>query len=188
MTLITLAELKAEATLPTRNISLTGWSDAQLQDRIDWAISYIQRESNRIFTDTTYTKTDEDHHRSSIYLHPTPIKSIETFTIDEVEVDEDTYTLNTSTGKIAFTTDPLGEYDYSITYIVCEDNTDIINIAKDICMDIVFAKLDGSFDEDDDISSIKSGNSQISYSKSTKQKIDSKIASITKNEIFLGII
>ncbi|OPY25054.1 MAG: hypothetical protein A4E26_00032 [Methanobacterium sp. PtaU1.Bin097] len=55
-------------------------------------------------------------------------------------------------------------------------------------MDIVFAKLDGSFDEDDDISSIKSGNSQISYSKSTKQKIDSKIASITKNEIFLGII
>ncbi|OPX61197.1 MAG: hypothetical protein A4E25_00034 [Methanobacterium sp. PtaB.Bin024] len=189
MVLITLTQLQDEAALPRRDVDLSDWSDAQLQSEIDWATSYIQRESNRLFTDTEYTQTnDEPHSGSYIYLKVTPIKSIETFTIDEVEVDEDTYTLNTSTGKIAFTTDPLGEYDYSITYIVCEDNTDIINIAKDICMDIVFAKLDGSFDEDDDISSIKSGNSQISYSKSTKQKIDSKIASITKNEIFLGII
>lgn len=185
MVLITLEELKAEAAI--REITLPD-NDTYLEGKIDWATSHIQRESNRLFTDTEYTQSDEDYDRQSIYLHVTPVKSIETFTIDEVEVDEDTYTLNTSTGKIAFTTDPLGEYDYSITYIVCEDNTDIINIAKDICMDIVFAKLDGSFDEDDDISSIKSGNSQISYSKSTKQKIDSKIASITKNEIFLGII
>ncbi len=121
MVLITVTELIAESNLPDRDIDLSDYTTPQLQSKIDWATSYIQRESNRLFTDT-------------------------------------------------------------------EDNTDIINIARDICMDIVFAKIDGSFDEDDDISSIKSGNSQISYSKSTKQKIDSKIASITKNEIFLGII
>jgi len=185
MTLITVAELKAEATV--REITLpTG--DPYLQEKIDWATSYIQRESNRIFTDTTYTQTDEDYTRSKIYLHATPIKSIETFLIDEVSVDEDDYTWNSSTGRVRLLTTPTGEYSYTITYIVCEDDTDIISIAKDICYDLTFAKIDGSFDEDDDISSIKSGNSQISYSKSTKQKIDSKISSITKSEIFLGII
>lgn len=185
MVLITLEELKAEAAI--REITLPD-NDTYLEGKIDWATSHIQRESNRLFTDTEYTQSDEDYDRQSIYLHVTPVKSIETFTIDEVEVDEDTYTLNTSTGRVRLTTEPLGEYTYSITYIVCETDADIIAEARDICMDIVFAKLDGSFDEDDDISSIKSGNSQISYSKSTKQKIDSKIASITKNEIFLGII
>ena len=135
MVLITVTELIAESNLPDRDIDLSDYTTPQLQSKIDWATSYIQRESNRLFTDTEYIQTNDE-----------------------------------------------------LTYTVCEDNTDIINIARDICMDIVFAKIDGSFDEDDDISSIKSGNSQISYSKSTKQKIDNRIAKIARNEIFLGII
>jgi hypothetical protein len=185
MALITLTELKAEATI--REITLPD-NDTYLEGKIDWATSHIQRESNRLFTDTEYTQSDEDYDRQSIYLHVTPVKSIETFTIDEVEVDEDTYTLNTSTGRVRLTTEPLGEYTYSITYIVCETDADIIAEARDICMDLTFAKIDGSYDEDEDISSMKSGNSQISYSKSTKQKIDNRIAKIARNEIFLGII
>jgi hypothetical protein len=185
MVLITVAELKAEATI--REITLpTG--DPYLQGKIDWATSYIQRESNRLFTDTEYTQTSPDHDCPKIFLKATPVKSIEEFTIDEVAVDEDTYTVNSSTGVITFDTDPIGEYSYSVTFIVCEDDGDIINIAKDICYDLTFAKIDGSFDVDDDISSMKSGNSQISFSKSTKQKIDSRIADIKKTEIFLGVI
>lgn len=138
MVLITVTELIAESNLPDRDIDLSDYTTPQLQSKIDWATSYIQRESNRLFTDTEDIQTNDEPHSGS--------------------------------------------------YTVCEDNTDIINIARDICMDIVFAKIDGSFDEDDDISSIKSGNSQISYSKSTKQKIDNRIAKIARNEIFLGII
>jgi predicted RNase H-like nuclease (RuvC/YqgF family) len=185
MALITVEELKAEATI--REITLPS-SETYLQEKINWAISHIQIESNRVFTDTIYTQSDEDHDCQSIYLHATPIKSIETFTIDGVDVEETEYKLNSSTGRVRLTTEPTGEYSYSITYTVCETDADIITEAKDICMDLTFAKIDGSYDEDEDISSMKSGNSQISYSKSTKQKIDNRIAKIARNEIFLGII
>lgn len=189
MTLITLAELKAEAALPTRNISLTGWSDAQLQDRIDWAISYIQRESNRIFTDTTYTKTDDEYHCSRIYLQPTPIKSIETFLINEVSVGEDDYTWNSSTGIVTLLTDPTEEYSYTITYIVSETDTDIISMARDICMDLAFLKIEGKTDDTPEVQSFKSGNSQISYSKPNPMTtIDNRIAGIKRNEISVGVL
>jgi predicted RNase H-like nuclease (RuvC/YqgF family) len=184
MALITLTELKAEATI--REITLPS-SETYLQEKINWAISHIQIESNRVFTDTIYTQSDEDHDCQSIYLKATPVKSIETFTIDGVEVEETEYKLNSSTGRVRLTTEPTGEYSYSITYTVCETDADIIAEAKDICMDLTFAKIDGSYDEDD-ISSMKSGNSQISFSKTPKQKIDNRIAGIAKNEIFLGMI
>jgi hypothetical protein len=193
MTLITLAELKAEATLPTRNISLTGWSDAQLQDRIDWAISYIQRESNRIFTDTTYTKTDDEYHCSRIYLQPTPIKSIETFLINEVSVGEDDYTWNSSTGIVTLLTDPTEEYSYTITYIVSETDTDIISIARDICMDLVFIKLTpptqikGGMGKN--INSIKEGDVTINYEDGNPMNgIDKRINDISKAQIFISNI
>lgn len=187
MTLLTLVELKAEA--GSRSIDLTAYSDAQLQGKIDWAIAYIQRESKRVFTDTTYTQNSTDHQGDCIFLHATPVKSIETFTIDTVTVDEDTYTLNTSTGKIAFTTDPLGEYSYSITYIVSETDTDIISMARDICMDLAFLKIEGKTDDTPEVQSFKSGNSQISYSKPNPMTtIDNRIAGIKRNEISVGVL
>ncbi len=189
MTLITLSELKAKASIPSKNITLTGWTDPQLQEEIDWAVAYIQRESNRVFNDQTFTQTSTDHEGDCIFLHPTPIKSITTFTIDDVTVSENDYTLNKSTGVIELTTEPTGEYSYSVTYVVCEDNEDIITIASDICMDLAFLKIEGKTDDTPEVQSFKSGNSQISYSKPNPMTtIKDRIAAIKKNEIYLGMI
>jgi predicted RNase H-like nuclease (RuvC/YqgF family) len=186
MVLITLEELKAEAAI--REITLPD-NDTYLEGKIDWATSHIQRESNRLFTDTEYTQSDEDYDRQSIYLHVTPVKSIETFTIDEVEVDEDTYTLNTSTGRVRLTTEPLGKYTYSITYIVCETDADIIAEARDICMDLVFVKLQAP--DRQDVKQLKEGDVTFTYTEnnpSTMTGINRRISGIKKNEIFLSMI
>ncbi len=188
MSLITLAELKDEATLPDNNIDLSDYSDAQLQKKIDWAISYIERESNRIFTDTTHTQTSETHTGVEIQLEHIPVKSVESLVIDGASIVETWYTLDNNTGLITLHTEPEGNYTYSVDYTVSEVDTDIINIARDICTDLIFRKIDGTFDEDETISSIKSGNSQISYNQSTKQGINNRLASIKKNTIFYGII
>lgn len=184
MTLITVTELREEADLPSRNIDLTEYTDPQLQEKINWATAEIQRGSKRFFTPTQFTKNEINYYGSAIFLEKTPVTSIETFQINGIDVDTDSYILHPDTGEVEFTNDTPNNFDYTITYTVCEDpEGDITLEAKDICTDLIFIKLQTP-NNDKDIKSFRSGDTQIQYEqKDPTEKINQRITNIHNHQI-----
>lgn len=189
MALITVDELREESNLPSRNIDLSNYSDVQLQRKIDWVTSYIQKGSSRYFAETIFTQSEVEYYGSSIFLEKTPVTSIETFKINGRDVEEDTYILHRETGEIEFINTNPREFTYTITYIVSEDpEGDITMEAMDICMDLIFIKLRAPTGGSD-IKSFKSGNTTVNYEQDDPMdEIDKRIAAIKKSQAYFTII
>jgi len=85
---------------------------------------------------------------------------------------------------IEFTNDEPYTFDYSVTYNVYEDvDSDIYLEAQDICMDLVFVKLQTPTDGQD-IKSFKDADFSVSYEQdSPMDNINKRISSIRKSEL-----
>jgi len=182
--LITVTELREESLLPLRDFDLSDYTDAQLQKKIDWATAYIQKESKRYFTETEFTQSEIGYYGSAIFLENTPVTEITNFTIGGANIDADTYNLHSETGMIEFTNDEPYTFDYSVTYNVYEDvDSDIYLEAQDICMDLVFVKLQTPTDGQD-IKSFKDADFSVSYEQdSPMDNINKRISIIRKSEL-----
>lgn len=186
MALITLQELKEEAKTPRRGYTLTqqgnipGYSDTILTQEIQKAQSYIQKKSGRIFTEKTFTQKETNITKSMIFLQYSPITEIMEFKINNIAVDENSYDLDSQHGIIEFDNVQY-EFGYTITYKASEDpQSDYYITAKDICMDLIFARLQKPGDEKD-VKSYKDGDFSVTYEeKDPMQEIYAMIKGIEK--------
>lgn len=179
MALLTIQEIKDEANTPRRNLTITDYTDPILTKEINTAQAEIERKTGRVFSEKSFTQSEINRYSSIISLKKSPVTEITEFKINDVTVDESEYHLNPVTGIIEF--DDVKDFDYSITYKACEDPlSDVYLIAQELCMDIVFMKLQKPSDGKD-IKSEKDANYSVTYeNKDPRDDINGRIKELEK--------
>ena len=178
MAIITVEELQTEAN--NRNIDITDYADSYLETLITTTQSFIEAETGGIFDIQTFTEKQSGRTLNggySLLLPKTPLISIETITIDNETITEDTdfYITNGDIGLIEFENElpTTGLNNIIINYTAGYNPSH--PIAVDIMYDILFASFNSSTGSAAEViqnmianaSSIKEGDITIGFKNST---------------------
>jgi hypothetical protein len=181
MVLLTIAEVKAEAT--SRGVDLTNYTDIQITGLISDSQAYIEKGTGRAFGSTTEEKGFHKITTTSVLLKR-PIIGITKIIINNVEKDLTTfdYFIDKTSGileldglKPVFHV-PLEPYNLVVEYTrgnVEGDNE--YTLAKGICLDLLFIGLENSDNNNKDVQSFKDGDFSITYTGNSMTGISNRI-------------